>query len=164
MNVIQPIRRQEFLYKLYNFCYKHLRSHTQIIYHIFIFTEHVEKISKRPKESRKGLSPNLRKKLHLIYQQTESNKQKQIKFTLPILPYPPWNKIYNTSAHHLISNPSILQRVILWYYVCKPPSNQPQQGRSQTFQNEGAARGAQGWAGGWLGLKKAALHRPLYIV
>ena len=33
-------------------------------------------------------------------------------------------------------------------------------GRSQTFQNEGAARGT----GGRLGLKMAALHRPLYKV
>ena len=38
------------------------------------------------------------------------------------------------------------------------------QGRSQTFQNEGVARGAQEWAGGWLGLKMAALHRLLYKV
>ena len=35
-----------------------------------------------------------------------------------------------------------------------------EQGRSQTFQNEGAARGAKGR--GWLGPKMVALHRPLY--
>ena len=43
------------------------------------------------------------------------------------------------------------------------------QGRSQTFQNEGAAGGRQGgsggsWGSGWPGLKIAALHRILYKV
>ena len=38
------------------------------------------------------------------------------------------------------------------------------QGRSQTFQNEGVARGLRCEQGGWLGLIMAALHRPLYKV
>ena len=41
----------------------------------------------------------------------------------------------------------------------------PPQGRSQTFQNEGAARGLTSERGGGrLGFKMAALHRPLYKV
>ena len=35
-------------------------------------------------------------------------------------------------------------------------------GISQTFQNDGAARGAGGGSGGWPGLKIASLHRYLY--
>ena len=42
------------------------------------------KIAKRPQEARKGLSPNLRKKKHLIYQQKKAIKKKQSKLTLPI--------------------------------------------------------------------------------
>ena len=38
------------------------------------------------------------------------------------------------------------------------------QGRSQTFQNEGAARGLRGEQGGLTGLKMAALHRRMYKV
>ena len=38
-------------------------------------------------------------------------------------------------------------------------------GVARLFQNEGAARGAEGWVGGgWPWLKMAALHRPLYKV
>ena len=44
---------------------------------------------------------------------------------------------------------------------CKRLNYGATKGRSQTFQNEGVARGLRG---GWLWLKIAALHRPLYKV
>ena len=59
-------------------------------YHIFIFTKHAKntekqnktnmlrgKIFKRPKEARKGLSPNVgkKKRLHQIYQQKKATKE-----------------------------------------------------------------------------------------
>ena len=47
------------------------------------------KIAKRPKEARKGLSPNLGKKLHQIYQQKKATQERKISITLPIPPNPP---------------------------------------------------------------------------
>ena len=41
------------------------------------------KIDKRPKEARKGLSPNLRKKTTSNLPTKESNKRKKNKLTLP---------------------------------------------------------------------------------
>ena len=54
------------------------------------------KIAKRPKEARKGLSPNLGKNIKSNLPTKESNKN--IKLTLPIPPNPPWNEINNTSS------------------------------------------------------------------
>ena len=57
--------------------------------------------------------------------------------------------------------PTILKRYK--YFIFFPWNMVVIQGRSQTFQNEGAARGLRGEQGGWLGFKMAALHRPLHV-
>ena len=47
------------------------------------------KIAKRPKKARKGLSPNLGKKLQQIYQQKKATKEKKINLHYPSPPNPP---------------------------------------------------------------------------
>ena len=58
------------------------------------------KIAKRPKEVRKGLSPNLGKKPHQIYQQKKATKEK--KLTLPIPSKPSMKRNQQHIKHTII--------------------------------------------------------------
>ena len=59
------------------------------------------KIAKRPKEARKGLSPNLGKKPHQIYQQKKATKEKNT-LTLPIPSKPYMKRNQQHIKHNII--------------------------------------------------------------
>ena len=60
------------------------------------------KIAKRQKEARKGLSSNLGKKLHQIYQQKKATKGKINKLTLPIPSKPSMKRNQKHIKHTII--------------------------------------------------------------
>ena len=79
------------------------------------------KIAKRPKEARKGLSPNLGKKLHQIYQQKRATKEKKKTLTLPIPSKPSMKR----NQQHIMH--TIIQR----WRTCRTHSH-----RNKTKQNK----------------------------
>ena len=58
------------------------------------------KIAKRPKEARKGLSPNLGKKLHQIYQQKKATQERKKNLHYPSLQTLHETKSTTHQAHH----------------------------------------------------------------